>query len=307
LKQAAEDANGLLDQAETDLYQKFPQDMIYMSIHSKSTLGSGASRDDKKGELNRSTPHSLSNVRITKVGGHDFGPKPGTSSRSEEETLDEPDEHYLDLATRGTYTAEDLVYGCQKYGDHGSRTTRAFSGRDLEQDVIYRALRERQTKYDEGIRLLFQLKGKANKEGRFHEADDLRKKLERTTLERSAAGQEVADCLFAHKNPQFVAKLFGNLSIRAGSATVQTEDVTIDLHLLHVKEAEDRTSAVLEIAAAKQWKRIKIITGKGLHSKTHGESLVRGAIERHLKTHRLVQSHEDLGGSFVARVRIVQN
>ena len=311
LRQAAEDANGILNEAENILYQKFPQEMIYMSMHAKSTVAN-QTRASQNEKVQAASAHS---VRVTRVRGVDMESvtreRTSSPSHNPDESPDEIDPHYLDLARRDYYTAEDLLYGCQKYGDYYYTQPSNGSSRSSEtrNTVIYESLRKRKDQWASHLQQTKLLQGAANRAGRYAEAHEWKQKFEQILEKSIAVNNETADCLFAMKNPRFVSRLFEirqqyeQDTGRTSSVSSVTNEVSIDLHMLHVQEAEDRVRAVLEIAAAKHWRRVKIITGKGLHSRTYGESSVRGAIERLLQTHTLVQSLEDQPGYFTARLK----
>jgi len=76
--------------------------------------------------------------------------------------------------------------------------------------------------------------------------------------------------------------------------------------MLHAAEARERVAAALVLCQTKLWRIVKVITGKGIHSRVAGESPVRGAVEELLKSSRgLVQSYSDQPGSFIVKLRVL--
>ena len=307
IRQAAEQAEGHPDNTETILFSKFPNQMTMLNMHAKSSFAATkASAADQRTEWKTGSAGLGGGIKITRANGISLASSPQKLSRSKystntveealEEAIADVDSEYMALTMRA-YTSDDLIRACKRFGTQTQPSGNYASVRvTRENQLLYDSLRSNVETLREKYVKATKMVAAANKQGWAPVAQDWRAKADDLKQKMMAASLEAADCLFVQKNPSLVARL-------ASDGYRRPDDLLdIDLHMLHVSEAEERVIALLALASIKGWRNIKIITGRGLHSSGEAKIFPRiGSVLRNNRT--VVQSFQEGPGCYTVKVK----
>lgn len=217
-------------------------------------------------------------------------------------TRDPVREIYLALATRKTYTADDLKRAYEMWshriGNERVRDRSEYDEQSTLDELNYHSARwdakeiRKQIREDEKLLALLDTVAEQDVETR----KALEMKISRAEKELLASQKEAADLLFVLKNP----KLLDMVSKR----NTEKKLLQVDLHTMHVSEALERVHATIQYALRTEWLRLKIITGRGNHSQNMQSRLGPEILEYlQMNEHGYVDNAKVANGSIVVLLK----